>query len=96
MVRMAMFNVQRAITPKVGKPELRFIYSARRLIVLYICMKFRENILNRFQLNKRIREHSRNGYVQCIKGNISKSRQTRVTVHVFCKSSHNASHLSKV
>ena len=24
MVEMAMFNVQRAITPKVGKPELQF------------------------------------------------------------------------
>ena len=24
MIEMAMFNVQRAITPKVGKPELQF------------------------------------------------------------------------
>ena len=24
---------QRAITPKVGKPELRFMFSARRLMV---------------------------------------------------------------
>ena len=36
MVEMAMLNVQRAITPKVGKPELRFMCSARYLIVLYI------------------------------------------------------------
>ena len=37
----------------------------------------------------------RNGYmyVQCSMGNNSKSRQTRVTVHVFCKSSHRALHL---
>ena len=35
MVEMAMFNVQRAITPKVGKQELRFINSACCLIVLY-------------------------------------------------------------
>ena len=27
MVKMAMFNVQRAITPNVGKPELLFMYS---------------------------------------------------------------------
>ena len=45
MVEMAMFNVQKAITPKVGKPELRFLCSACRLIVLYICVKFGENIL---------------------------------------------------
>ena len=32
--------VQRAITPKAGKQELRFICSASRLIVLYICMNF--------------------------------------------------------
>ena len=41
---MAMFNVQRAITPKAGKPELRFMCPARRLIVLYICVMFGENI----------------------------------------------------
>ena len=41
-----MFNVQRAITPKVGKPELLFMCSACHLIMLYICVKFRENIAN--------------------------------------------------
>ena len=43
-----MLNVQRAIhaTPKVCKPELRFICSAHRLMVLYICLKFCENITN--------------------------------------------------
>ena len=49
MVEMAMFNVQRAITPRVGKPELRFICSARCLMMLYICMTFRENITKRYQ-----------------------------------------------
>ena len=44
IVEMAMFNVQRAITPKVGKPELQFMCSACRLLVLYICVKFGENI----------------------------------------------------
>ena len=34
--------------------------------------------------------------VQCIKDNNSKSRQTRVTVHVFCMLSHSASHLCEV
>ena len=40
MVEMAMFNVQRAITPNVSKPELWLIC---RLVELYICVKFREN-----------------------------------------------------
>ena len=53
MVEMAMFNVQWAITPKVGKPELRFMCSACCHIVIYICEKFRENILNGFQLSQR-------------------------------------------
>ena len=44
MVEMDIFNVQRAITPKVSKPELRFTCSARRLMELYICVKFREII----------------------------------------------------
>ena len=42
MAEMAMFSVQRAITQKVGKPEIPFMCSACRLILLYICMKFRE------------------------------------------------------
>ena len=46
MVEMAMFNVQWAITPKVGKPRLRFMRPARCLMVFYICVKFRENISN--------------------------------------------------
>ena len=44
MVEMAMFNVQRAITPKVGKPKLSFICSATCLIVFSICEKFCKNI----------------------------------------------------
>ena len=44
MVEMAIFNVRKAKTPEVGKPELRFMCSARCLIVLYICVKFDENI----------------------------------------------------
>ena len=40
MVEMAMFNIQRAITPKIGKLELRFMTSARCLIKRSICVKF--------------------------------------------------------
>ena len=44
MLEMAIFNVQRAINPKVCNQELRFLCSARRLIVLNTCMKFHENL----------------------------------------------------
>ena len=44
MVEMAMFNFQRAITAKVGKQELQFMCFACHLIVLYIFVKFGENI----------------------------------------------------
>ena len=43
-------TTQRAITPKVGKPELRFLCSARRLMVFNICVKFHENMLRGFKL----------------------------------------------
>ena len=45
---MKIVNTQRAITPKVGKPELRLMCSAWRLMVLNICVKFHENIVKRF------------------------------------------------
>ena len=61
--------------------------SALCLIALYICVKFRENISNDFQLTEQTRVHGRNDYVQCSKGNNSKSRQSRVTVDVFSTSS---------
>ena len=47
---MIIFNVQRAITPKVGKPGLQLMCFARRFIVLCICVKFPENILKVFNL----------------------------------------------
>ena len=46
MVEMVMFNVQKAINPKVGKPEIWFMCSACPLIVLYIGMKIPKNIMN--------------------------------------------------
>ena len=64
--------------------------SARCLIILFICLKFRENITNGIRVMERTRVHGRNGYVQCPKGNNSKSRQTRVMIHVFCTLSGSA------
>ena len=55
---MVMLNVQREITPNVGKQEIRFICSARRFMVLYICVKkgdFRENISDGIRVMERTR-----------------------------------------
>ena len=47
---MKIVITQRAITPKVGKPELGFMFSARRLMVFNICVKFHENMSKDFKL----------------------------------------------
>ena len=91
-----MFNVQRATTPKVGKPELQFICSACSILVFYICMKCCENIKNGIRVMERTRVYGKLGYVQCSKDNNSKSRQTRVMVHVVCTLSDGALHLCEV
>ena len=67
IVEMAMFNVQRAITPKVGKPELLLMCSAR-LMMLYICFKFGENIsegirvMERTQMMEALTDGRTNGH----------------------------------
>ena len=67
--------------------------SARRLIVLYINVKFRENISNCFQLTKRTRVHGRNGYVQwAITPKVGKPELQ----YVFCTSSHGAIYFVKI
>ena len=53
MVEMAIFNIQRAITLKVGKQELWFISSARRLMVLNVCVKFHINMSSGFKVMER-------------------------------------------
>ena len=41
---MKIVKTQRAITPKVGKPELWFMCSARCFMVFNICVKFHGNM----------------------------------------------------
>ena len=43
-------HTQRAITPKVGKPELQFMSYSCRLMVLNICVKFHENMSSGFKV----------------------------------------------
>ena len=66
VVEMAIFNIcysQRTATPKVCQQEIRFLCSARCLIVFYIYKKIHNNISNGFQLTERTRVHGKNGYV---------------------------------
>ena len=46
-------NTQGAITPKVGKPELWFLCSERRLMVFNFCVKFPENVASGFKVMER-------------------------------------------
>ena len=64
MVEMAMFNVQRKVSPKVGESELWFMCSTLCLMVRYICVKFPENITKDIRVIERIPVHCRNGYFQ--------------------------------
>ena len=68
MVEMAIFNiydVKRAVTPKVDQTELWFLCSVHHLIVLYICERVHEAILNGFKLIEQTAVHGGNEYVQC-------------------------------
>ena len=53
MVEMAVFNIQRTITLKVGKQELEFMCSACHLMVFNICVKLNENMLSGFKVMER-------------------------------------------
>ena len=52
-VEMAIFNIQGAITLKVGKQELRFMCSTCHLMVFNICVKFHENMSSSFKAMER-------------------------------------------
>ena len=49
-------NTQRAITPKVRKPELQFMCSVRHLKVFNVSMKFHENMSSGFKVMERTRK----------------------------------------
>ena len=90
VVEMAIFNVQRAKTPKVCNPELRFLCFALCLMVLNIYVKFHENISNGFHVTERTRVCGRNCNFQCSKGKNSNSMQSRVVVFALRMSSRGA------
>ena len=60
------FQLQMDIAPKVRNPELQFLRSARRrrLMLLYICVKFHENISNGFWVTEWTRPYRKIYYFQ--------------------------------
>ena len=50
MTEITIYNVQRVASPKAGNSELWFLCSAYHIMVIYICVKFQENISNSFQV----------------------------------------------
>ena len=60
--------------------------SARRLMLVNICMKLHEDILNGFKVTERTRFCLRDCYLQSSKGRNSKSISTKVMVLAFCTS----------
>ena len=56
MVEMDIFNIQRAITLKVGKQELWIMYSACHLMVFNICVKYHENMSSGFKVMEQTQE----------------------------------------
>ena len=87
-------NVQRVVTPKAGKSELQFLNFANCIIVIYICIKFQENISNICQVTEDTNTLQKSLF-QSSKGHNSK-RLIRFTVLVCCTSSHNALHMCEV
>ena len=51
-------RISKGITPKMYRQELMSLCSARHLTILYISMKFHENILNVFQVIERIQNYN--------------------------------------
>ena len=51
--RTANYKLQRDVTQKIHIQELWFLHSACHLLVLNICMKFYEYILNSFNVIER-------------------------------------------
>ena len=84
-------------TREPGDSELWFLCFANRIMVIYICKKFQENVSNSFQVTEwtQIHVYYRNNYFQSSKGHNSKSR-LRVMVLVFCTLSYDALQLRKV
>ena len=52
MTRITFYNVKRAVTPIADNSELWFLRSSHHIMVIYICIKFQENISDSFQVRE--------------------------------------------
>ena len=68
--------------------ELPFLHSARRLMLVDICMKFHDASLYGLKVIERTRLETRFCEGQSSKGNNSKNINARVTVLALCTSSN--------
>ena len=50
MTKIAIYYFERAVTPKMGKPQLLFLCSVCRPMLVNIPVKFRAKYLNGFQV----------------------------------------------
>ena len=66
--RTANYKLQREVTQKIHIQELWFLRSACHLMLVNICMKFHEGILNGFKVTEWTRFCLRNCYLQSSKG----------------------------
>ena len=66
---MTTIKFQRGITPEMYRQELRFLWSACPLIMLYISIKFHDAFLKDFE----VMEQTQNYHCQISKGNNSKN-----------------------
>ena len=94
--RTAYYKLQRDVTKKIHIQELWFLHSACHLLVLNICMKFCEYILNSFKVYRADTNLSRNCYLKSSKGRNSKSINTKVMVLVLCMSPYIGQYLYEV
>ena len=92
-MEMDIFNIQRAVTLKVGA-DLWFMCFARRLMVFNICMKFHENMSSGFKVMERTQKLLTDTYTQKRRKQYTSLHtlyaggKTRDLGHVFCMSSH--------
>ena len=97
MVETAIFNIQRAITLRVGKQESRSMCSACHLMVFNICVKIHETMSSGFKVMEWTQKLSTDTHTCTQKTKTTYSIAlhtsyaggiTRLMVHVFCMSSH--------
>ena len=94
MVEMAIFNIQRAITVKVGKQDTVHVFCMSSHGV-NICVKFHENMSSCVKVMEKTQKLLRDTHTQKKENYIPHCMHTwyagditRVTIHVFCMSSY--------